>query len=98
MPKWFAIAAYRCEINGSPVGDLDIRVLGFEQEFEDQVRSSILDQPTHSYSNDLGETVSWPLAEILAIEEYVVQDNGGEFIGFIASPQQFQSWAHPQAT
>ena len=98
MPTWFAIVAYKCEVNGTPVGSIDIRVLGFDFEFEDQVRSAILDQPVNSYSNHLGEQVTWTLVEILAVEKFLNHSNGDEIIGFIAEPSQFQNWAFDRAT
>ena len=93
MPKWLAIVAYRNEFNGEPGGSVDIRVLGFDLQTEDQVRSAILSQPINAYENHLGEQVSWPIAHILSIEEFSFTENGGELIGFIAETQEIQEWA-----
>jgi hypothetical protein len=96
MPKWIAIAIYRCEIDGVPVGSLDTRVLGFDLESMEQVRDAIINEPLNSYSNDSGETVSWPLVKIPDILEFQHLWDGSELIGFIADVPEFQEWASPR--
>ncbi|MCE1205379.1 MAG: hypothetical protein LWW79_12340 [Holophagaceae bacterium] len=94
MQKWLAIAAYRNEFDGAPGGSIDIRVLGFDLETEEKVRSAISNEPVTVYENDQGEQVSWKLVQILAIEEFAFPENGEELIGFIAESEEFKTWAY----
>jgi hypothetical protein len=94
MPKWLAIAAYRNEFDGAPGGSIDIRVLGFDLETEDEVRAAISNEPVVVYENDQGEQVSWNLAQVLAVEEFAFHENAEELIGFIAESEEFKTWAY----
>jgi hypothetical protein len=94
MPKWLAIAAYRNQFDGAPGGSIDIRVLGFDLETEEEVRAAVSNEPVAVYENDQGEQVSWCLVHILAIEESVFHENGDELIGFIAESNEFKTWAN----
>ncbi|TWT61329.1 hypothetical protein [Rubinisphaera italica] len=43
--------------------------------------------------NDNGETVSWELAEVFAIEPFVPKISGEEIVGFIASTEELSDLA-----
>ena len=88
MTQFLAIVAYRCLIAGSPEGSLDLQVQWYKAHDETSVRDLIAGKPLHAYKNDDGETVSWELAEVLAVEPFAPTNSGEEVVGFIASTQE----------
>ena len=93
MAQYLAIVAYRCLVAGLPTGKLDIQVQWHDVDDETSVRSSIADEPIHTYNNSDGETVSWELAEVLAVEPFSPEDSGEEVVGFIASTRELTELA-----
>ena len=93
--KWLAIAAYRCEVGGVPTDSLDIQVRIFDQPTEKHVENALRSEEATNYSNEKNEIVVWPLAEILAIEEYKEPSDGEELIGFIAGTSEINDWVKP---
>jgi len=96
MTKRIAIAVYRCEVAGIPTDSLDVQVRYFD-DAEIDVAAFLSAEPTHSYLNDKGELVTWPLVEITAIETFAEPKNGREVAGFIAGADQFARWARHDA-
>jgi hypothetical protein len=92
LPR-IVMAVYRCEIAGVPDESLDIQVRYFDDPNVD-VESFLRDEPTHSYSNDRGELVTWPFVHVLAIQDLDSPGNGKEIVGFIAECKDLQKWAH----
>jgi hypothetical protein len=87
-----AIAAYRCVIAGKPGDSLDIQVCYFTDPTTD-IETFLREAPPHSYVNSAGQTVEWPFAGVLGIEEIVEPANGTEVVGFVAAGHQFLKWA-----
>lgn len=91
MP-FLAITAYRCDVAGEPTDSLDIQVRYFERGTVREIEEALRSEPPHSYENESGETVSWPLANILAIEGFDKPKSGAEVIGFITGANEFAKW------
>jgi hypothetical protein len=92
MP-YLAMAAYRCEVAGEPTDSLDIQVRYFDQTSQRKVEEPLRSEPPHSYANEAEEAVTWPLAGVLAIEEFDEPKSGAEIIGFITGAHEFAKWA-----
>jgi hypothetical protein len=93
MTQYLAIVVYRCLVAGSPEGSLDIQVRWYDARDETSVRTTIAAEPILSYKNSDGETVSWELAEVMAVEPFAPKDSGEEVIGFIASVRELTELA-----
>src|SRR5690349_12933561 len=95
MDALLAIVAYRCEVAGVPTESIDIQVRYFSSMLESEIEAFLQAEPVNSYSNDLGETVTWPLVRIMAIEPFESPtQNGKEVVGFIAGCTEFSKWAN----
>ncbi len=92
MP-FLAMAAYRCDVAGEPTDSVDIQVRYFERGTVREIEEALRSEPPHSYENESGEIVSWPLASILAIEGFDNPKSGREVIGFITGANEFAQWA-----
>ena len=88
MAGALAIVAYRGLIAGESCGSVAISVCWFDMTDELRIRQLIESESSHCYKNSDGETVSWELVEILAIEEFSSTDPGEEVVGFIASADE----------
>lgn len=86
LTQYLAIVAYRCRVAGQPTDSLDFQVRWFEAGDADEVQGQIEAESPGTYANVDGETVTWELAEILAIELFTPPESGGEVVGFISSP------------
>ena len=95
--KWLAIAAYRCEVGGVPTDSLDIQVRTFDQPTKNHVEDALRNEAAVKYLNDESETVVWPLAEILTIDEYREPRDGEELIGFITGTSEIKDWVKPSS-
>jgi len=95
MAQWLAIAVYRCEVAGSPTESLDIQVRFFEFDREYQVEDVLRSEAPATYLNGDGESVTWPLAGVLSIQEFSNYKHGDELIGFIAQASEFPKWTYP---
>ena len=95
--KWLVIAAYRCEVGGVPTDSLDIQVRAFDQPAKSHVEDALRNEEAVNYLNDESDAVVWPLAEILAIEEYREPRDGEELIGFIAGTSEINDWVKPSS-
>lgn len=87
------MAAYRCDVAGEPTDSVDIQVRYFERGTVREIEEALRSEPPHSYENESGEIVSWPLASILAIEGFDNPKSGREVIGFITGANEFAQWA-----
>lgn len=87
-----AIVAYRCEVGGKLMDDLDIQVRYFD-DCRTDIEGFLRSEPTHSYKNSEGELVSWPFVRVLAIEEFPTPTNGEEVVGFITGCNEFPKMA-----
>ena len=85
MKSYLAIVAYRCLVAGVSKQKLDIQVMWFNAGDKDAVRDEIRASPLQSYLNSDGDTVTWELVEIFAVDEFAPNASGEEVIGFIAS-------------
>lgn len=92
MP-YLAMAAYRCDVAGEQTDSLDIQVRYFERGTAREIEEALRSEPARSYENENGETVSWPLANVLAIERFDKPESGGEAIGFITGAGELAKWA-----
>lgn len=84
MDSLLAIVVYGCEINAQRTDSVDIQVRYFASKDILQVERRIRAEPLHSYKNDQGEVVSWPLLRVAAIESLDSPVDGAEVIGFIS--------------
>lgn len=100
---WLAIVAYRCEVAGAPTDSIDIQVRYFTADCVEEIESQIRLEPIHSYTNPIGELVTWPLIGVLAADRINEQADGCEVVGFITGCHEFVKWAsgtpkeHPPA-
>jgi len=92
MP-YLAMAAYKCEVAGEVTDSLDVQVRYFEQGTVREIEEALRSEQPHSYENEGGEIVSWPLASILAIEPFDKPKSGAEVVGFITGANEFAKWA-----
>jgi hypothetical protein len=92
MP-YLAMAAYKCEVAGEATDSLDIQVRYFERGTVREIEEALRSEQPHSYENEGGQIVSWPLANILAIEQFDKPKSGAEVIGFITGANEFAKWA-----
>lgn len=88
MPQYLAAVVYRCLVAGVRTGKPDIQVQWHNAENKQSVQETIAAQKYQSYKNSDGETVTWELVEIFAIEPFAPKHSGEEVIGFIASTQE----------
>lgn len=88
MP-FLAMAAYKCDVAGEPTDSLDIQVRYFERGTVREIEEALRSESPHSYENESGEIVSWPLANILAIESFDKPRSGAEVNGFITGASEF---------
>ena len=95
MASALAIAVYRCEVAGKPTDSLDIQVRHFDSFSPVAIEQRLRAEPLHSYANDAGETVTWPLVQILSIEPVDSPTDGAEIAGFIAGCNEFPKWSQP---
>lgn len=79
-----AIVAYRCRVGGIAHPSLDIQAVWFEESDPDEVRRLINANLRQGYENPDGNTVTWELAEVFAIEPFETESSGEEVAGFIA--------------
>jgi len=93
MPQFLAIVAYRSLVAGVPSKKVDLQVRWFDEDSEAVVRQLISDDPIHAYKNEDGETVTWELVKVFAVEEFEPQRSGDEAIGFIASTRELRNLA-----
>ena len=85
MTKYLAIVAYRCTIAAEPSDSVDLQVQYFDCQSPDEVHREIESAPLHQYANSDGEQVAWPLAAVIAIDEFSPPDSGDEVIGVITT-------------
>ena len=97
MTGWLAIVAYQCRIGDAPDGSLDVQVRYFDLKASSDVETALRTEDIYTYANDAGDTVSWPLVEILAIQPLADMANGDELIGFIAGAREFAELAEEEA-
>jgi hypothetical protein len=90
-----AIAVYRCEVAGKPTDSNDVRVRYFESGTVAEIEQRLLGEPPESYANDRGETVSWPIARIMAMEAVENPTDGAEIVGFITGCEEPRQWVRP---
>jgi hypothetical protein len=95
MQSAVAIVAYRCEVGGKPTDSLDIQVRYFAEYSHTDIEQRIRAESPHTYANDDGEVVSWPLVKILSIEPLENLSDGREVAGFIAGHDEFEKWTRP---
>ena len=95
MEPSLVIAAYRCEIDGKREESIDIQVRYFKHGTRAQIEESLRAEPLHTYPNDSGAVVTWPLVGILASELFDTQVHGAEIVGFITGCHEFAKWALP---
>jgi hypothetical protein len=95
MQAAVAIVAYRCEVGGEPTDSLDIQVRYFSSFSPSEIEQRLRSESPNTYENDSGEVVSWPLAQILAIEPLENPSDGSEIAGFITGYPEFQKWTRP---
>ena len=88
-----ALVAYRGLVAGVPTGRIDIQTRWFESTDIEHIRSLIQSDPIHTYKNPEGETVTWELVEIFAIEKFAPGESGEEVVGFIASTNELSQLA-----
>ncbi len=94
MTTWLAIVIYRSRFDAEQPGSLDLQVQRHEAETEEAVRAAIEHSPPHEYENPYGETVTWELASIMAVDEDRPCASGDEVIGFIADASELVEMAH----
>ena len=95
MENVVAIAVYRCEVAGQPTESIDIRVRFFESGTFAEIEQRLMGEPAESYANDRGETVSWPIARIMAMETFENPVDGAEIVGFITGCEEPRKWVRP---
>ena len=93
MESSLAIAAYRCEVVGSPTDSIDVQVRYFETLSPDQIEAALRSEPTSSYTNGEGQVVTWPFVRLLAVEPFARPANGAEVVGFITGCHEFVAWS-----
>lgn len=91
MP-YLVMAAYRCDVAGESTDALDIQVRYFEQGTVREIEEALRSEAPHSYENEVGQIVSWRLANILAMEGFDKPKSGGEVIGFITGADELAKW------
>ena len=97
MSRWLAIAAYQCQIDGTPTGSIDFQVRYFNLPNPEEVEAALRSEPIHQYKNDLGQIVSWPLRAIPNIQGILPIEQGSEITGFIADLEDLNHWAGDSA-
>jgi hypothetical protein len=95
MPSAVAIAVYRCEVAGQPTDSLDIQVRHFASFSPAEIERRLRSEPLHSYQNDAGEIVTWPLVHVMAVEPIEDPADGAEIAGFITGCNEFAKWSQP---
>jgi hypothetical protein len=95
MAAGVAIAVYRCEVAGKPTDSLDIQVRHFDSFSPSAIEQRLREELLHSYTNDAGETVTWPLVHIVSIEPVDNPPDGAEIAGFITGCNEFPKWSRP---
>jgi hypothetical protein len=85
------MVAYRCEVAGVPTDSIDIQVRYFDDPTTD-IASFLREEPVHSYLNDHDEVVTWPIVDILALQDMAQPQNGREVVGFITGCDEFAKW------
>jgi len=95
MPSAVAIAVYRCEVAGKPTDSLDIQVRHFDSFSPVDIERRLRSEPLHSYRNDAGDLVTWPLVHIMSIEPVDSPADGAEIAGFITGSGEFPKWSQP---
>lgn len=93
MSRWLAIAAYQCQVDGTPTGSIDVQVRYFLLETPEDVEQALYAELPNSYRNQLGQTVSWHLQKVVAVQGLTSLRDGDEVIGFITDMDEFSSWA-----
>jgi Ala-tRNA(Pro) deacylase len=93
MTASVVLMVYRCEVAGVPTESLDFQVRYFASGDASEIDRRLREESPHSYANDRGETVTWPLARILAIEPFDGPGDGAEIAGFITGLGEFAKWA-----
>jgi hypothetical protein len=86
---------YRCEVAGKPTDSLDVQVRHFDSFSPVAIEQRLRSEPLHSYQNDAGEVVTWPLVHILSIEPVDAPADGTEIAGFITGCNEFPKWSQP---
>ncbi|WP_149195406.1 hypothetical protein [Luteimonas suaedae] len=93
MTGWVAIAAYRCRIDGVPTDAVDFQVRYFDLPAPSDVEAVLRNEPPCEYENHRDETVSWPLARILVIQDLMIAASGDEIAGFRAGVETLSALA-----
>lgn len=90
MTGSLAIVAYRGSVEGVRTGSLDVQVRWFDSTDHEDIRKQIEAEPFSTYSNPYGETVTWELVQIMAIDPFAPRASGEEVVGFIASKRELR--------
>jgi hypothetical protein len=88
MAALLAIVAYRGSVAGVRTNSLDLQVRWFDTTDQNFIRQQIAAEPFSSYTNSDGETVTWELVQIMAIDTFNPHTSGEEVVGFIASKRE----------
>lgn len=98
MKKFFALCAYNCLISNQSSESIDIQCRYFEASTEDEVLELVRSEAPNQYFNEAGELVTWPLIEVMAVEELGQLKHGIEIVGAIRGASTISSWPSKNAT
>ena len=88
-----AVALYRCEVAGTPTGELDVQVRHFDDSTPD-IESYVQSEPPFSYSNDQGELVTWSFVRVIAVEHLRATEFSPEVARLITAYEHYPPVRH----